>query len=101
VIWPESSTPFMFEEDLVDAGRVRAIAQQARVPILLGSDEIERGNPTKYYNSAFLVGTSGTTVSAYRKIHLVPFGEYVPLKRLLFFAAPLVEAVGPFSSGER
>jgi apolipoprotein N-acyltransferase len=101
VIWPESSTPFMLEEDPADAQRVRAIARQARVPILLGSDEIERGNPTKYYNSAFLIGTDGRTVSGYRKIHLVPFGEYVPFKRLLFFAGPLVDAVGPFSSGQR
>src|SRR4030095_9180344 len=34
-----------------------------------------------------------------RKMHLVPFGEYVPLKELLFFAGPLIEAVGPFSAG--
>ncbi len=34
-------------------------------------------------------------------MHLVPFGEYVPLKKLLFFAAPLVEAVSDFSAGDR
>src|SRR5207302_6820707 len=37
VVWPESATPFMFEEDAAGAGRVRAIAREARVPILLGS----------------------------------------------------------------
>jgi apolipoprotein N-acyltransferase len=102
VIWPESSTPFMFEEDAVSAARVRAIAREARVDILLGSDQIERGSPDKYYNSAFLVRRDGTTAGVYRKMHLVPFGEYVPLRRLLFFAAPLVEAVGAgFFAGEK
>jgi len=57
--------------------------------------------PDKYYNSAFLVRPDGTTAGSYRKMHLVPFGEYVPLKELLFFAGPLVEAVGPFSAGTK
>jgi apolipoprotein N-acyltransferase len=105
VLWPESSTPFFFEEDRAAADRVRSIAREARVPILLGSDQIDwrvEGNqrvPDKYYNSAFLVRADGTTAGSYRKMHLVPFGEYVPLKELLFFAGPLVEAVGPFSAG--
>src|SRR5439155_17921612 len=86
----------------VAAARVRAIAREARVPILLGSDQLERGRPDKYYNSAFLVRSDGTTAGVYRKMHLVPFGEYVPLRRLLFFAAPLVEAVGDgFFAGDR
>jgi apolipoprotein N-acyltransferase len=102
VVWPESSTPFMFEEDPNAAARVRAIAREAHVAILLGSDQLERGSPDKYYNSAFLVRRDGTTAGVYRKMHLVPFGEYVPLRRLLFFAAPLVEAVGAgFFAGEQ
>jgi apolipoprotein N-acyltransferase len=47
-----------------------------------------------------MVGPDGSTDGVYRKLHLVPFGEYVPLQRLLFFAAPLVEAVGAFSPGD-
>jgi len=99
VLWPESSTPFFFEEDRDGAERVRTLARQARVPILLGSDQLERGRPEKYYNSAFLVRADGTTAGVYRKMHLVPLGEYVPLKRLFYFAAPLVEAAGDFSPG--
>ena len=100
VLWPESSIPFHFEEDRAQAEQVRALAREARVPILVGSDEIDRGVPTKYFNSAFLVGPDGTDAGVYRKMHLVPFGEYVPLKRVLFFVAPLVEAVSDFSPGE-
>ncbi len=105
VLWPESATPFLFEEDRAAAEVVRSLAKQARVPILLGSDQVEwrpegtRRVPEKYYNSAFLVQADGTIGGSYRKMHLVPFGEYVPLKNLLFFAGPLVEAVGPFSAG--
>src|SRR5439155_16260300 len=85
------------------AEQVGTLARQARVPILLGSDQIEPGAtglPTKYFNSAFLVRPDGTTGGAYRKMHLVPFGEYVPAKRIFFFAAPLVETVSDFSAGE-
>jgi apolipoprotein N-acyltransferase len=103
IIWPESSTPFRFEDDLLAAAQIRTLAQQARVPILFGSDQFVRGAngaPTTYYNSAFLVRPDGTTGGVYRKMHLVPFGEYVPAKKLFFFAAPLVEAVSDFSAGE-
>ena len=105
LLWPESATPFMFEEDRAAADVVRSLARQARISILLGSDQIEwrqqngQRVPDKYYNSAFLVRADGTSAGSYRKMHLVPFGEYVPLKELLFFAGPLVEAVGPFSAG--
>jgi apolipoprotein N-acyltransferase len=73
--------------------------------MLFGSDQIEwktEGNKRvadKYFNSAFFVRPDGTTDGFYRKMHLVPFGEYVPYKDLLAFAAPLVENSGPFSPG--
>jgi apolipoprotein N-acyltransferase len=106
VLWPESSTPFYFEEDRPGAEMVRTLARQTGVPILLGSDQIDWDTrngqrvPIKYYNSAFLVRGDGTTAGFYRKMHLVPFGEYVPLKQLFFFAAPLVQAVSDFSPGQ-
>jgi apolipoprotein N-acyltransferase len=103
VVWPESSTPFRFEDDLMAAAQLRTLAGQARVPILFGSDQFVRGDngaPITFYNSAFLVRPDGTTGGVYRKMHLVPFGEYVPMQKLLFFAAPLVQAVSDFSAGD-
>jgi apolipoprotein N-acyltransferase len=70
--------------------------------MLFGSDQFVRGAngaPTTFYNSAFLVRPDGTTGGVYQKMHLVPFGEYVPAQKLLFFAAPLVQAVSDFSAG--
>ena len=46
-----------------------------------------------------MIGRDGSTAGVYRKVHLVPFGEYVPMKDVLFFAAPLVQAVSDFSPG--
>jgi apolipoprotein N-acyltransferase len=100
VIWPESSTPFFFEEDAVSAGRLRRAVQETGVELLFGSDQIEHSKPPQYYNSAFLIKGDGTTAAVYRKMHLVPFGEYVPLKKLLFFVAPLVEAAGDYAAGQ-
>ena len=106
VLWPESSIPFYFEEDAAGAAQVRTLARQSHVTMLFGSDQIEwrveggRRTPARFYNSAFLVRPDGTDGGVYRKMHLVPFGEYVPLQRLLFFAAPLTQQVGAFSPGE-
>lgn len=106
VVWPESSLPYRFEDDPAAAAQLRTLARQARVSILFGSDQVEwrtQNNlrvPIRYFNSAFLVSPDGTTGGVYRKMHLVPFGEYVPLKRVFFFAAPLVEAVSDFSAGD-
>jgi apolipoprotein N-acyltransferase len=100
VLWPESSTPFFFGEDRAGTEEVRTLARQAQVPIILGSDQIERGTVTKYYNAAFLVRSDGSNGGVYRKMHLVPFGEYVPAKRLFFFMERLVQAVSDFTPGD-
>jgi apolipoprotein N-acyltransferase len=101
VVWPESATPFLFEHDAIGRTAVIDVVRRRGIHLLFGSDQIESGSPPRYFNSAFLLNPAGATAGVYRKMHLVPFGEYVPLKRLLFFAAPLVEAVSDFSPGER
>jgi apolipoprotein N-acyltransferase len=100
VVWPESSTPFMFEHDPAGRFAITSLAQELGVAMLFGSDQYQPGTPPRFYNSAFLVGPDGQTAAVYRKMHLVPFGEFVPLKRLLFFVTPLVESISDFSPGE-
>ena len=99
VIWPESSTPFFLEENPPLAAEIRRLAMQSQTPFVVGSDQIERAQENRFYNSAFLIGADGQTRAVYRKMHLVPFGEYVPLRQLLPFVGPLVEAVTDFSPG--
>jgi apolipoprotein N-acyltransferase len=100
VIWPESSTPFMFEEDDIGEESLRGLAREVRVPILFGSDQVDRSGETlRLYNAAFLVTPTGETAAVYRKMHLVPFGEYIPGKQLLYFVSPLVERMAEFAPG--
>jgi apolipoprotein N-acyltransferase len=96
VIWPESSTPFTFEGDPVGEAAMRALAREVRLPILFGSDQ-EVANPAGHYNAAFLLGEDGSTKAVYRKIHLVPFGEYVPFSHWLSFFPPLVQTLAGFA----
>jgi apolipoprotein N-acyltransferase len=99
VIWPESATPFMFEQDPIGQATLRALARELRVPILFGSDQEVLGPQPMLYNAAFLVAPDGQTAAVYRKIHLVPWGEFIPLKRWLFFVSPLVDSFTDFSPG--
>lgn len=100
VVWPESSTPFLYAEDRVGREAVQETVRRLGIHLLFGSDEVERRSPMVFYNSALLLDDQAATVGSYRKVHLVPFGEYVPLRNLLFFVAPLVESVGDFTAGQ-
>jgi len=103
IMWPESATPFYFERDLLRGAAIRRLAREANATLLIGSDQVEPvkavpGEPApkpaeRYYNAAFLVKPDGSTGAVYRKIHLVPFGEYVPAKRIFFFVGPIVDAL--------
>ena len=101
VVWPEASTPFFFNLEGAMAQPIRRLASESRTPFLIGTDELERREGhDAYYNSAVLVGADGSSGALYKKMWLVPFGEYVPFKRILFFVGPLVEAVSDFSAGD-
>jgi apolipoprotein N-acyltransferase len=77
VIWPESATPFYFEEDRAAGERIRQLVRETGIELLFGTDEMEHSTPPAYFNSAFLLRRDGTTAAVYRKMHLVPFGEFV------------------------
>jgi apolipoprotein N-acyltransferase len=101
IIWPESATPFYFDEDPFGAAEIRQTVREAGAPLLFGTDEVERGAPDRYYNSAFMLDAAGATSAVYRKMFLVPFGEYVPFEAVLTFVRPLVESVSSFSPGRQ
>ncbi len=99
VIWPESSTPFVFERDAWHTEVMRDAVVRAGVPLVFGSDQVV--GPTEFYNAAFVLDERGAVRGTYRKMQLVPFGEYIPVRSLLFFAQPLVEGFSDFSAGDR
>lgn len=108
VVWPESAlSPYTFEDYADVATLVRETARQAGVPILLGSDQYQwrpsdaRREVDKSFNAAFMLRADGSTAGVYRKMHLVPWGEYVPLRDWLTFVGPLVQAIGRgFDAGD-
>jgi len=104
VVWPESSTPFDFDRTPQPSESMREFARSADVYLLFGSDDIEsldreEGGGYRAYNGAKLITPEGELTLRYRKIVLVPFGEYVPMKKLFFFAEKLTEGVSDFSPG--
>lgn len=100
-IWPETAVPLFFPFDQPLSSVVRRIPPELGVYLLFGSPFYqEEKNRIRYLNSAYLISPGGEIKGRYDKIHLVPFGEYVPLSRFLPFIRPLVESVGDFVSGE-
>jgi apolipoprotein N-acyltransferase len=106
VIWPETAVPFYFggsaPADQAMTANLIAFVKQNRVPLLFGSPtyEIKPNRQIIGRNSAFLITADGQVAATYHKMHLVPFGEYVPLKRFLFFVEKMVQAIGDFQAGD-
>ena len=101
IIWPETATPFYFQ-DIDDLHReVLDITKKSGTSLLFGSPSYQtKGGVTTFYNSAFLLSPSGVLSDRYDKVHLVPFGEYVPLRRLFPFMSKIVVGIGDFGSGK-
>ncbi len=100
VIWPEVPAPF-YAQDPRFVDRVERIVRATRSDFLVGVVDWKPGphGGLAPYNSAALFNPSGRRVFLYDKIHLVPFGEYVPLRRWLTFAKQLTVEVGEFQPG--
>ena len=79
IIWPETSVPGFLETDGVLRDKVTALAKEVNTYLLVGTQTEKAPQKTRYYNSAALISDKGEIVQRYDKIHLVPFGEYVPL----------------------
>lgn len=105
IVWPEASMPFLFEEDPMRAAMVRQVARDTGAFMLVGGDQVVRSRlpntKDRWYNSAFLLRPDGGVAGTYKKMQLVPFGEYVPFAHIFTFAGPIVESVDNFSAGER
>ncbi len=98
VVWPETAVPFYFQEDRSLAKLIYKISENCK--IIFGSPAYKRKKDRIcYFNRAYLL-SKGKIVSYYDKVHLVPFGEYVPLKKILFFVNRIVSSTGDFSPGK-
>jgi apolipoprotein N-acyltransferase len=101
VVWPETATPFFFQEPGPLRESVLALAEDHDVHLLFGSPAY-RQDPRgrlEELNRAYLVSPAGRELGTYDKMQLVPFGEYVPFATVLFFVDRIVHAVGTIAPG--
>ena len=97
IVWPEAAIPLLLRREPEALARVTRLASETKRFLLVGSPDLE---DRRFYNSAFLISPDGVLVQRYDKIHLVPFGEYVPFRPLLGFAEKLASgAIGDFAPG--
>lgn len=100
IVWPESATPFFFSAQPEYRQAVEEIVGQTDAYLLLGSPALEQTpGGEQYFNSAYLIAPDGTVRGRYDKLHLVPWGEYVPLQQLFPFVSRMVAGIGDFSPG--
>ncbi|MFZ5449347.1 MAG: apolipoprotein N-acyltransferase [Thermodesulfobacteriota bacterium] len=100
VIWPETAAPFFFMRTPDLDAKVRDIAKDSGAYLLFGSPAMElTSEGERYFNRAFLLNPQGETIGTYDKAHLVPYGEYVPLRRFFPFIGKMVPMVGDFAEG--
>ncbi len=105
MVWPETALVFYYnlEENL--SKTLQDFIKNHRTYILTGAPLVRETRKTdggyQYIlsNSAIVFGPDGKVMGSYDKIHLVPFGEYVPLREVLFFVNKLVEGIGDFRRG--
>lgn len=100
VIWPEASVPYLFTDNSVFLKQKLAEV----VPVdgyLIAGVVREDSSDKEVYNSVTILDQSGLSVANYDKKHLVPFGEYIPFRRLIpKFFAPIANSIGDFAIGK-
>lgn len=100
IVWPETATPFMFQnrDELHDA--VVDVAMDTGAWLLFGTPSYTRHEgELRFRNSAVVLSPDGSIAGKYDKVHLVPYGEYVPLRPLFPFIEKLAVGVGDFLPG--
>ncbi|WP_420264377.1 apolipoprotein N-acyltransferase [Candidatus Magnetominusculus dajiuhuensis] len=101
VVWPESSLPFLFGSDKILTQDLLSFQKRLDIHLIFGTDLVRDYVNGRYTltNSAVVLAPTGKILCIYDKIHLVPFGEYVPLRDALFFIDKLVTGIGDFTKG--
>ncbi len=97
VIFPESPMNFMFDRDEEFRAFLKNFAEKNNVSVIFNSAEPDKSGE-QFYNSAVMVNESGEKIAQYDKIHLLPFGEYLPLSELVGQIIPPL--VGNFAFGD-
>ena len=98
LLWPETAFPGFLDEDAAARARISAALPDGRILLTGAPDRVEGDGGTRYFNTVQAYDSSGEVLTGYAKHHLVPFGEYVPLKGWLPIER-LTEGLGDFTPG--
>ena len=100
IIWPETALPFFFQNNRDFTPQILSMTKKSGATLIFGSPAFKRTKARiEFFNRAYMIESGTQHISHYDKIHLVPFGEYVPLKKFLPFIRRLVESAGDFTPG--
>ena len=97
IVWPETAMPFIFDQEHYMDGYVRSLPALTGAHLLFGT--ISRDGDGKLRNSVYVLGKDGMEEGRYSKGHLVPFGEYTPLRAYLPFLENMSVQIGEFFPG--
>lgn len=97
VVWPESPASFSYDLDPEFAQLLQDTARRLNVPLLAGT--VLHGGENEVRNSAVMLGPGGQLQATYDKVHLVPFGEFIP--PFFGFVNRISDEVGTFVPGTR
>jgi apolipoprotein N-acyltransferase len=101
ILWPESPAPFL-DKDPRLLTPLRDLAVYMHAPVIAGTTSLDaHGDRFDMYNSALFVRPDGAVAGRYDKIHLVPWGEYIPYKNFFSFAKNLTQQAGDMTHGWR
>ena len=102
IVWPETAIPFIFGNNEVLTEEIYSFQKGLETHLLFGSILLDRSKAggQGFTNSAVLLSPEGRVASIYDKMHLVPYGEYIPFRNLIPFAKRLAAGIGDFTSGE-
>jgi apolipoprotein N-acyltransferase len=107
VVWPESAVPFLYDEEPALSAQLQDVVRRDHLFLYFGNDDRESTPPPngRIFVGAKLLGPQGEITARYRKMHLVPFGEYVPLQWIFTLggrvAAKVVQEVSDFTPGSQ
>ena len=106
LIWPESAFPFFLTREADALAQIAALLPEGTV-LITGAIRAPEATPdaavTRAYNSIYVIDHDGSILSVYDKVHLVPFGEYLPFQALLerLGLMQLTKVRGGFIAGDR
>lgn len=102
IVWPETAVPFYFRfDESLSRSFIDSVASIGENLVFGSPYVVFKGKEPEYYNSVYSMDGDGTILGRYDKTHLVPFGEYTPLKKWIPFIGKMVPLEGDFSTGDK